>query len=154
MNIQRELIKLKSMPVSDLCTKYHEVFGEGTRSRNKDFLIKRIAWRMQANVYGGVSERALKRAKELANEADIRIRAPANFTDEPSKQKKVKSVKKDPRLPKPGTVLNRQYKGKEIIVTVLDDGFEYDDKKYRSLSAIAKEVTGSHWNGFLFFGLK
>ena len=59
----------------------------------------------------------------------------------------------DKRLPMPGTVLTREYKGQLLKVTVRDDGFEYDGETYRSLSAIAKEITGSHWNGYHFFGL-
>ena len=61
---------------------------------------------------------------------------------------------RDPRLPKAGTVLTRVFNGKEIKVTVLDRGFEYDGETWRSLSAIAKAVTGTSWNGFLFMGLQ
>ncbi len=57
-------------------------------------------------------------------------------------------------LPPPGTVLRRPYKGRTVLITVLDDGFEYEGDVYRSLSAVAKAVTGSHWNGNLFFRLK
>jgi len=61
---------------------------------------------------------------------------------------------RDPRLPKPGGILSRTFKGKEIKVEVLDAGFAYDGKTWRSLSAIAREVSGTSWNGFLFFGLQ
>jgi len=61
---------------------------------------------------------------------------------------------RDPRLPKAGAVLTRTFKGKEIKVEVLDAGFAYDGKTWRSLSAIAKEVSGTSWNGYLFFGLQ
>jgi len=60
---------------------------------------------------------------------------------------------RDPRLPKPGSTLSRQYRGHEIRVLVLEDGFEYDGRHYASLSALAREVTGQRWNGLLFFGL-
>jgi len=60
----------------------------------------------------------------------------------------------DARLPLPGTLLVREYKGRDIVVKVLDGGFEFEDRRYKSLSAIAREVTGSKWNGYLFFGLK
>ena len=65
----------------DLCGKHaaQEVFGEASRSNHKQFLFRRIAWRMQANAYGGLSERARRRALEIANDADLRIRAPKNF---------------------------------------------------------------------------
>ena len=61
---------------------------------------------------------------------------------------------RDPRLPKVGEVLTRTFQGKEIRVEVLDAGFAYDGKTWRSLSAIAKQVSGTSWNGFLFFGLQ
>jgi hypothetical protein len=61
---------------------------------------------------------------------------------------------RDPRLPRPGTVLTRPYKGRTLAITVLEDGFEFDGRKYTSLTAIAKVVTGSHWNGMHFFGLR
>jgi len=60
---------------------------------------------------------------------------------------------KDERLPMPGTELTRDYRGRRVVVRVLDDGFEYEGRRYRSLSAIASEVTNVRWNGFLFFGL-
>jgi hypothetical protein len=63
------------------------------------------------------------------------------------------SACRDIRLPKPGDILCRYYKGLEIRVRVLESGFEYDGRRYRSLSAIAKTVTGAHWNGLLFFGI-
>ena len=63
------------------------------------------------------------------------------------------SGSRDPRLPLPGTLLAREFQGRDIVVKVLDNGFEFDGRRYKSLSAIAKEVTGSKWNGFLFFGI-
>ena len=60
---------------------------------------------------------------------------------------------RDKRLPIPGTVIYKKYKGQDIHVKVLDKGFEYKDKYYRSLTAITFELTGAHWNGFSFFNL-
>lgn len=71
---------------------------------------------------------------------------------EPHVKKNPQPKRRDVRLPKPGDVLSRHYQGREITVRVLESGFEYEDKRYRSLSAIAKAVTGAHWNGLLFFG--
>ena len=62
-------------------------------------------------------------------------------------------ARRDIRLPKPGDVLSRSYKGRAITVRVLESGFEYEGRRFRSLSAIAKAVTGAHWNGLLFFGI-
>jgi hypothetical protein len=149
---------LQEMTLADLREKYHEVFGEETRSRHKDFLWKRIAWRMQALEQGDLSERARRRAAELANDADVRVRAPrdafdAGLLSHARTRTHAFPHVQDARLPMPGTVLTRAYKGRVLRVTVLDDGFEYEGRTYRSLSAIATEATGSRWNGFLFFGL-
>ena len=73
----QELAALRRMSVSTLQTKYFEVFGETTTGRNKAWLQKRIAWRMQANAFGGLTDRAIERASELANESDLRVTAPA-----------------------------------------------------------------------------
>ena len=149
---------LQDMTLADLRESYHEVFGEETRSRHKDFLRKRIAWRLQANEEGDLSERAKRRAAELANDADIRVRVPAGAFDAglPAygrTRTHAFAGGHDPRLPMPGTVLTRDFKGRLIRVTVLDEGFEFEGRVHRSLSAIAELVTGTRWNGFLFFGL-
>ncbi len=155
-NIKKELKILRHMTTKQLREKYLEVFSEQTRSGNKDFLIKRIAWRLQANHEGGLSERVLHRAAEMANDSDLRIRMPKMFdTNAISSTNRTTTkdfpIERDPRLPCPNTVLTRKYKGQDIEVTVLENGFDYQGATFRSLSAVAKEVTGSHWNGFAFF---
>ena len=77
--LREEIEALRHMTVGQLKDKYRDVFGESSRSNHKQFLFRRIAWRMQANAYGGLSERARRRALEIANDADLRIRAPKNF---------------------------------------------------------------------------
>ncbi len=150
---------LQAMTVKDLRAAHIEVFGEESRSNNKAYLWKRIAWRIQANEEGDLSERARRRAAELANDADVRIRAPRGaFGDgsaPPPERTEVHPFDRvrDDRLPMPGTVLTRDYKGRAIRMMVLDDCFEYEGRPYRSLTAVAQEVTGSHWNGYHFFGL-
>lgn len=150
---------LERMSVGQLRDKYLEVFGEETRSYHKEFLRKRIAWRLQALAEGGLSERARRRAEELANDADLRIRAPRDPVISGSAETKARTAtgripsSRDPRLPLPGTLLSRDFQGRDIVVKVLDSGFEFADRRYKSLSAIAREITGSKWNGFLFFGI-
>ncbi|MGH9633065.1 MAG: DUF2924 domain-containing protein [Bryobacteraceae bacterium] len=80
--LQEQLEGLRHMTVGQLKDKYLEVFGEESRSNHKQFLFRRIAWRIQANVEGGLSERARRRALEIANDADLCIRAPKNFLKE------------------------------------------------------------------------
>src|SRR5262245_61504968 len=75
-DVDVEVFVMEAMTVDQLRKKFAEVFGEATNSRHKEWLIKRIAWRMQANLEGGLSERALARAAELANGADVRVTAP------------------------------------------------------------------------------
>jgi hypothetical protein len=146
--VAQQVEALRDMTVEELREQYAVVFGEATRSSHKDFLRKRIAWRLQANEEGGLSDRALHRAEELANDADLRLLAPAARTVVGRL-----TPKHDRRLPMPGTVLQREYHGQTVTVTVLDAGFEYAGQVYRSLTAVAKAITGSHWNGLLFFGL-
>lgn len=159
-NIAQELTALQNMSMDELQEKYRQVFGEEPRIRHKDFLRKRIAWRIQALAEGDLSERARSRVEELANDADLRIRSPkviAGLTKTSSKgQTTVHTFtpSHDKRLPMPGAMLTKDYQGKMIKVMVLDKGFEYEGQIYRSLTAVAKAVTGSHWNGFLFFGLR
>ena len=152
--------QLQRMSVNELRGKWEEVFGEPCRSHNKAYLWKRIAWRVQVDAEGGLSERAQRRIKGLVREADIRLRPPPGaFQDVPDARPVVKVAapapgrKRDPRLPAPGTVITREYRGQWIAVTVNEDGFEYEGRPYRSLSAITKAVTGSHWNGYDFFRL-
>ena len=152
--LDAELAKLRTMPPARLRERYQELFGEPARSGNKDFLCKRIAWRMQSLVEGTLSERARARARELARDADIRTTIPkAKATS--TQPATVQALRRTQgALPPVGTVLTRNYRGSVVQCTVLPNGFEYDGEVYRSLTAVAKAVTGSHWNGHLFFGLR
>ena len=153
LNVGKEITALQRMTVPDLRRRYAETFGEGTTSRHKQFLIRRIIWRLQANQEGGLSERARQRAKELAAESDVRLTAPKVRPVGAPGPTKVASIRisEDERLPMPGAILTRRYKGRVIEVRVLPHGFEFEGDVYRSLSAVAKKVTGTHWNGFHFF---
>ena len=149
--------QLRGLTVAALKTRFRELFGEESKSSNKQFLFRRIAWRMQANAEGDLSERARRRASEIADEADLRTRAPKGFVTESScgGESSVDGShrQRDWRLPAAGTLLTRRVEDRQIVVKVLGDGFEYESRRYRSLSAIAREVTGTRWNGLLFFGL-
>src|SRR5260370_21202157 len=147
----REIDGLRHQSVGQLKVKYLEVFGLESRSNHKQFLVRRIAWRLQANAEGDLSERARLRAVALAEEADLRIRAPESFLSQLSRP--VGNRSSDPRLPAPGTWLSREFRGQSISVEVREKGFLYQDRLYKSLSAVAREVTGTQWNGFAFFAL-
>ncbi len=150
--IADELAALATMTVGELAEKYREIFGESTRTRNKQYLRKRIAWRIQERAEGGLSPRALERIEQLAPLAPVRWRQPVARKDGVAAPViPMTSAARDLRLPPPGTVVVRIYGDVEHRVTVLADGFEYKGERHRSLSKIARLITGTPWNGFLFF---
>ena len=161
VNIGKELAALQRLTIKELKTRYAEVFGEATNAANRAWLVKRIAWRLQALAEGDLSERARRRAAELANDADLRLSPPkvkaapaAGAVAEAGRTVTgTLADKADDRLPLPGTILTREYKGQTLQVMVLANGFEYAGEVYKSLSAVAKAVTGQHVNGFAFFRL-
>ena len=152
INIVNEVAALRRLSVAQLRLRFAELFGETTNASNRTWLTKRILWRMQALAEGDLSQRALQRAAELARDADLRLNAPQNIanTTPPSEPISI-TAPIDPRLPPPGTILTRPYKGQLVQVQVLTEGFAYAGRIYPSLSAVAKTITGSHTNGYLFF---
>jgi hypothetical protein len=159
LNIHAELKRLGALKTPQLKARYAELFGEPTRCNNRPYLIKRIAWRLQADAEGDLSERARQRAAELADDADLRLQAPsgiaepARISDAPSPKHAIASlrIQRASDVPLAGSTLWRTYKGKAYSVIVLPKGFECEGKVYRSLSAVANAITGSHWNGAKFF---
>jgi hypothetical protein len=154
--VAEQLVALEKMTVGELAGRYREVFGVPTRTRNKNYLRKKVAWRVQEIAEGGLSPRALAQIEELAPLAPVRWR-----TTQPDAEAAVTAVAtpklypdRDPRLPPPGSVIVRAHKGIEHRVTVLDNGFEYKGAHHETLSQLARVITGTPWNGFLFFGLK
>lgn len=169
MSMALQIHQLTGLSIRELREKYQEVWGESTSSRNKQYLIKKIAWRMREENKNGISEAARKRALEIANPADLRVRPSKGFDREladlmeKGKEESITSKSKDnssiltywdSRLPAPGSIITKEYKGENIEVIIHGARqFEYNGQMYRSLSAIAKEITGTNYNGFLFFGL-
>ncbi len=147
MNLEKELAEMQRMTVGQLREKYEDVFGETTRSGNKAWMRKRILWRLQANAYGGLSERAKARAAELACDSDVRLTAPKTlaFPQNATRANVVAPA---------GTDIRRVYKGRELVVRVDGDGFVFEGTRFKSLSAVAKHITGSHCSGQAFFKTK
>ncbi len=147
-----QISKLRAADLKGLQDAYQQAFGKPSKSRNRDWLFKVIAKKIQDNE----EPESAKRPVPLPTLV-------AKFRK--SKTKKAKSVKtsrsrvkpvggRDPRLPKVGTALQREYKGKKLQVTVEADGFTFGGKSYKSLSSLAQHITGSKAvNGFLFFRL-
>jgi hypothetical protein len=144
----------RKLPLQALRTKYEKLFGESPRSGHKDYLFRRIAWRMQADRYGELSDQARQRALAIADDRDLRPGADSALTTGELGPRARNHRSTDLRLPLPGTVLTRSFKGKTVKVCVLPDGFRYEDRRFRSLSAVAEHITGTRWNGFVFFSLQ
>jgi hypothetical protein len=143
--VLRAIEELRDLNVAALKIKYLAVFGEESKSSNKQFLFRRIAWRLQAKVEGDLSERARRRAAEIASDADLRTRAPKEFLlgNAPSGAPWLthrSQPQRDWRLPAPGSLLTRRLDNRQIVVKVLEEGFEYESRRYRSLSAIARDA--------------
>jgi hypothetical protein len=148
-DIADEIQSLKNQPLEALTARYKEVFGVSEApSSNKVFLWRKISYRLQEIEHGGLSKRTLEQIDSLIKQYD-----PINNTALRPESETLEKIGKDRRLPIPGTVITKLYKGTTFTVRVLERGFEYNGELYNSLSAIAKDITGAHWNGYGFFNL-
>jgi hypothetical protein len=135
-----QIAALKAMPILELKQKWRDLFDSEVPRYNRRFLESRIAYRIQERAFGGLKPETIKRLKALAEELDG------------GDPKRRRQTAKDG--PISGTRLIREYQGIEYCATVRDDGYEYQGRPYKSLSAIARAITGTRWNGLTFFGLK
>jgi hypothetical protein len=151
VNIER----LARLGPGDLRRLYREVFGSNSTSTNSEHLRRQIACRAQVDKEGGLPASARQRALSIAKEAGARIRigrkTPGLEIPHATVTQLVSGT--DARLPLPGSLIVKEYKGRTIMVRALDEGFEYDSRRFTSLTAVAKDITGTKWNGFAFFGL-
>ena len=140
-NVLAQLAALKQMPMPELKTRWQQLFETPPPPYNRKFLESRLAYRIQELAYGGLKPATVARLETLGEQLarDGKL----------SRQK----VKTD-RRPIAGTRLLREWQGIEHVVTVTRDGFEWQGRPYQSLSAIARAITGTRWNGWVFFGLK
>jgi hypothetical protein len=157
--IQLELQHLGKMNGRDLQRRYGELFGTAPVVANSEQLLRKIARKLQTAEEGELPQSAIEYASAIAREVDLRIRVGANLqrrTSSLSEQTTVTTVASsghDSRLPMPGSRIIKQFQGRSIVVHVLDGSFEMDGRRFNSLSAIAKDITGTKWNGYVFFGL-
>jgi hypothetical protein len=153
------LDRLARMRPHELQQLHRKTFGSDLPSWNSEKARRRIAWQIQADREGGLPESARQHALEIAREAGLRIRARTGTRRRadglPPPHATVTGIisDHDPRLPMPGSVIVKEYHGRNILVQVLDGWFEYDGRRFTSLSAIATEIAGTKWNGLAFFGL-
>ena len=145
-----EIMALKNAPAEELLKRYKELYGEDATSNHRLYLWRKIAHRMQEREQGSLTTKAQGRLKTLIEEYDP-INNKALRPDKPVSC--LPASAKDKRLPIPGTVITKEYKDAKYRVKILEKGFEYNGKIYKTLSAIAKKITGAHWNGYLFFNL-
>ncbi len=145
-SVSEEIAELRAMDVPKLVGRYEAVFGKPPRVKHRDWLWRRIAWKIQEQRFGGLSEVAKRRLDELIADLDIPLgndRSVRGQLERPTK----------PGNPSVGTTFTRSWRGKELLLRVVQNGFEHEGVVYRSLSAAANAITGSHVSGRAFFGL-
>lgn len=138
--ILNRVAELRTLSANDLKVQWKDLFDTQPAPYNRRALEDRLAYRLQELAHGGLNVTTRKRLEALGEELD-------------GGKKPVRRVRAD-RIPSPGTRLVREWKGVEHTVTITHDGFDYLGQPYRSLSPIAKRITGTSWSGFVFFGLK
>jgi hypothetical protein len=138
-HVLRRLAALQTATTSELKQQWHELFGKEPPPFNRPYLESRLTYRTQELAYGGLKLETVARLESLGDRLDG-----GNIV--------LRRIRADDR-PLPGTRLIREYQGIEHSVTVLVEGFAYEGRPYQSLSAIARAITGTQWNGWTFFGL-
>ena len=157
--IEIDLSRLAKMDARRLQALHRALFGAEHPVTNVGHLRRKIAWHVQARKHGGLPDSAVRHALAIARDAELRVRISNNAARRkngiPPDRSATTSIAPphDARLPLAGTLLVKEFNGNTLVVKVLDEGFEYDGRRFTSLSAIAQEITGTKWNGFRFFGL-
>lgn len=154
-----DLDRLAKMGPQALQKLYREIFNHDLAAGSTEQARRKLAWHLQAAQEGVLPESARQHALAIARDSKLRLRIGANLErrqkglglDHAVTRRVVSDY--DSRLPMPGSVLIKKHKDRTIIVKVLTAGFEYDGRRFPSLSAIASEISGTKWNGFAFFGL-
>ncbi len=137
VSVAVQISRLPTMGVRELREAWKEAFQEDVPvQQNREFMIQRIAHQLQVRKYGGLDDQSQQRLKAYVDE-----------------EERLNKREEGVNRPLPGTILIRQYKGEEHRVQVLHRGFEYRQVQYRSLSDVAKTITGNHCSGPMFFGL-
>ena len=146
-SITEEIAQLRALPLAELAARYEAITGRPPRIRNKEWMWKRAAWALQSQRYGGLGAVAKNRLESLIAEIDLplceRQRTIAGKLKRPSKTQALAV----------GTTLQRQWRGRQVVVHVVEGGVEYENARYPSLSAAVRAITGQHWNAKLFFGM-
>ena len=140
-SVLARLAALKTMPTPDLKQQWRDLFETEPPPYNRRFLESRLAYRIQELAYGGLKPETVERLEAIGEELF-------------GNGGKPKKVRVDAHRPIAGTRLIREWQGVDHVITVRADDFEYQGRPYRSLSAVARAITGTRWNGWTFFGLR
>lgn len=146
-SVLKQISDLDNLSHEELCKLWRTLYGKEPTASNRPYLIKRLVYRIQEIAYGGLSDKARKTMDEIIDLHGFDENG--GSLDGRRTEKKRKAG-----MPVVGTRLVREWNGRMYEVTVIHGGFEYDGIRYRSLTAIATAITGTHWNGRSFFGLK
>jgi hypothetical protein len=145
MSVIKQIADLQNLSQKELVALWRTLCGSEPPAYNRQFIIKRLAYRIQEIAYGGLSEDTHKKMDTVLKRHGYDENGmPVARPDRSSRRKDAPVI---------GSKLVREWNGGRYEVTALREGFEYEGRKYRSLSAIAKAITGTHWNGRAFFGL-
>ena len=139
--IPARLAALRNTPTADLKQQWRDLFDSEPPPFNRRYLESRLAYRIQELAYGGLQPETIRRLEVLGEELH-------------GGDGKKSRIRAGDAMPIAGTRLIREWQGVEHLVTVRADGFEWQGRPYRSLSAIARAITGTRWNGWVFFGLR
>ena len=146
--LEGQITALQTLDVPALAARHVELFGKPPRFANRVMLWRQLAWEIQRRHYGGLSAKATARLEQLVSEIQLPAEPPVKVV------RAAVAKPRAPNAPTPGTVIARTWHGRELRVRVVERGFEYEGKVYRSLSGVAREITGTGWNGPAFFGLR
>jgi Protein of unknown function (DUF2924) len=137
--LEAEIKRLADLDLAQLRNRWRALFGNpAPPSLRRKFLARAVAYQMQVEAYGGLSNSTKRRLREIAE---------AVRHGNPDAAGVARQIR-------PGTQMIRQWRNETHIVTAIADGFEWNGQRYKSLSAVAKEITGTNWNGYAFFGIK
>ena len=145
-SVVKQIAELPTLPIDRLKERWRALYGTEPPAYNRVYLVKRLAYRVQELAYGGLSEIAMAQLRDRVEDGNLGIESPGNG--------RTVQKKRDLDLPVVGTRIIREWNGHRYEVTVVHDGFEFQGRRYRSLTAVAKAITGGHRNGPAFFGLR
>lgn len=146
-SVLKQIADLQNLSHEQLCSLWRTLYGKDPTASNRRYLTKRLAYRIQEIAYGGLSEKARRTMDEILDLHGFDENGGSMDSRRAERKRKA-------GVPVAGTRLVREWNGHTYEVTVIHGGFEYEGRRFKSLTAIATAITGTHWNGRAFFGLK